>query len=290
MIVGGLALLSKPIWIDILNLFLGELKFSIIGEFDWALGIVVILIALTYNLIHRYIDLKHDYTSKPAFLKVEIHTFKEFGELCQEILPLLKDNEYTFKTTGPNSDANNLGEMRTDFTLWNKLRKDVIVPNNSAIENLITKNQKLIPSKYSLVFQQMLLHIKAFSEHVDNPNFDYSEYQFPKEFTPIIIEESYKLALVNKNLIKISKWLKKNIKTDVITESFIFGSVLFTPQKANDVDVIFLSSNLIVYDFIDNLKFDFKLKFRKELHVTLFQQNETNYQNFINANPKKLKL
>ena len=60
LILGGIALLSKPLWLDFLNIVFKELEFSLIGEKDWILGLTIIVLALIYNTIHRYIDLNHE--------------------------------------------------------------------------------------------------------------------------------------------------------------------------------------------------------------------------------------
>ena len=87
LVTGGIALVSKPIWIDILNIFLVEFKFALIGEYDWLLGLAIIVLSLIYNTFNRYLDLSFDQQSRPAFNDVKFKRFKSFGELCQEVLP-----------------------------------------------------------------------------------------------------------------------------------------------------------------------------------------------------------
>lgn len=292
-VTSGIALLSKPIWIDILNLFIGELKLSIIGEFDWILGLIIIVLALIYNTYNRKLDLEHEIKSKPAFKDVQLKKFDNFGLLCQEILPILKDNEYIFKNTGPNSGVNDLGPMRTDLTVWNKLKKKAILPNNKAIKKLIIKNFDIIPETHKNVFNQMVLHIKAFNQHIKNPNFDYSNHQFPNQFSDIIFKESFLFAKTNRALIKKHEWIRNNIDGKFILDWLIFGSIVFTPEKANDLDIAILlhEDNDIdkVETYIEGLKFDFKLKFKKELHVSVFENMELlDYKIFSENNPLKI--
>jgi hypothetical protein len=294
MVGSGTTLLSKPVWIDILNLFLGELKISIIGEFDWLLGLFLIIVALIYNTYNRKLDLEHEIKSKPAFKGTQFNKFENFGLLCQEILPLLKDNEYIFKNTGPNSSENDSGTLRTDLTVWNKLKKKAISPNNKAIKKLIRSNFELIPENYLNVFNQMLLHIDAFNQHIKNPNFDYSEHQFPKAFSEIIFKESFLNAKTNRGLIKKHEWIKNKIEDKYILDWIIFGSIVFTPEKANDLDLAILlreySDDDKVNTYIEGLKFEFKLKFKKELHVSVFENIEVlNFEMFSINNPLKIK-
>lgn len=291
LVVGGMALLSKPVWIDLLNLVLGGLKFSIIGEFDWLLGLIIIIVALIYNTFHRYLDLKFETENEPAFNKVKYQRFNEFGKLAQEIFPLLKDNEYIFKNTAPNSGSEVIEPLRNDLTLWEKLKKESIVPNNTAIKKLIEQNRQLIPSKYEETFNKILLHINAFDEHVKNPRFDYSEFQFPNRFSEIIFEESYKVALEDRKLNRIKKWLSKKLKTNSILDWYIFGSAVFVSSKANDIDIVIKIKNDShkTLEYINQLKFDFKVKFRKDLHLTIFEEtNVEAFQAFINKNPFRI--
>jgi len=294
LVLGGLTLLSKPIWVDILNIFLGGFKFSIIGEFDWLLGLIVIIISLTFNTIHRYLELKFENISEPAFKNVAFKTASSFGELCQEILPLVKDNEYIFKATGPNSGSEEQEPLRTDLTMWEKLKREAILPNNEAIKKLISENKKIIPAKYINDFNQMLLHIDAFNEHIINPNFDYSEFQFPKQLPTIILATCFETAKTNQKLIKKVKWIFSKLNKNYISDWFIFGSAAFIPDKASDIDIAILidkrtTDQKKLKDNISDIKNDFKLKFKKDLHVSIFDnENHSDYSQFSSKNPLKI--
>jgi hypothetical protein len=296
LLTAGIALVSKPIWIDILNLFLVGFKFGLIGEYDWALGLALIFLSLIYNTINRYLDLSIDQQSRPAFNDVKFKRFNSFGELCQEILPLLRDNEYIFKTTGPNSGSGNHGDLRTDLSLWDKLKKEAILPNNEAIKRLINDNKDLVPDSFKTLFKRMLLHIEAFNAHVQDPKIDYSEYQFPQEFAGIISQKSYETAQDNKLLIKKKKWLTKRLQKHIVVSWFLFGSSVFTPSKSKDTDIVILisepiSSNNEIVKTIEHLKLDFKIKFKQGLHITLFDlSNAHDYKDFSNKNPLKIEV
>lgn len=297
LVVSGLTLLSKPLWLDFLNIFFEKFELSLIGEKDWIIGLTIIILALIYNIIHRYIDLNHERKSKPAFQNVSKHSFKSFGELCQEIIPILNDNKYVFETTGPNSDIGNVEPLRTDLTMWNKLKNEVIAPNNLAIKRLIESNQNLIPNQYEKVFKAMVLHIEAFDEHLRNPEFDYSNFQFPKEFSEIILNASFEKAKTDKSLLKKKHWLEKRIAKINTLDWFIFGSTVYTPKKANDFDLAMLvEQNSMQKDStlskkIDALKFDYKIKFKQDLHLTIFNETEkSDYDKFANNNTLKIEM
>lgn len=293
LVFGGLTLLSKPIWVDILNVVLTEFQFSLIGEFDWAIGLTVILLALTYNTFHKYLDLKYEKTNEPAFNQTKYNSFSDFGELCQEILPILRDNEYIFKTTGPNSGCDNIGELRTDLTMWEELKRKIIRPNNEAIKNLIEINNMIIPSQYKNDFKKMVLHIEAFQKHIDNPNFDYSEYQFPKNFPDIILRHCFEYTKNDKILKSKLNWLSKKLTPLELNHWIAFGSAILTPKKASDFDIaILLNKGTDLNEInkkIESIKFDFKVKFRKPLHITLFEENnKAAFSEFVNFNQLKI--
>lgn len=291
LVVGGLALLSKPIWVDILNIFLFKFKLSIVGEYDWLLGLIIIILSLIYNTTHKYLGYKFEKKSEPAYKKVNYKTFSDFGKLCQEILPILKDNEYIFKTTGPNSTSDYTNVLRTDLTMWEKFKKEVIKPNNFAIKKLITENRHIISNKFDNEFNKMLLHIDAFNHHIENPNFDYSEFQFPKEFSKIILLKAFETAKSDKMLLKKIKWISLNINKDYLEEWFVFGSIVYMPEKANDLDLAVLLNNKVNIETIksnlNKLKFDFKLKYKMDLHLTIFD-NKSDFLIFASNNPFKI--
>ena len=286
LVLAAISLLTKPLWIDIVNIFLGEFKIGIIGKYDWLIGLSLLMISLTYNTIHRYLDLKYEVPNEPAYKTIKQTKFSDFGILCQQLLPIIKDNEYIFKNCGPNSRATELGELRTDLTVWNNLKRDSIVPNNQMIKDLIEQNKDLIPIQYQEIFNQLVLHIKAFETHVKNPHFDYTPYQFPQNISEIITNTCYNYAMNNKRLKHIQKWLSKKIQSSHIENGFLIGSILLYPQEANDVDIVLLSmDNNRSMEKIDTLKFDFKIKFRQNLHVTFFESKDiVEYRSFTDRN------
>lgn len=111
---------------------------------------------------------------------------KSFEDLCNSIKPYLSENERIFESFGPNSGANSKGPLRRDLTLWYKASREKILPNNKEISNLIEINSKLIPVEYNDVIRQFINHVYAFDKHCADTSFDYSQFQFPKEFSDII--------------------------------------------------------------------------------------------------------
>lgn len=211
-LIGGVAvpILSCPLWINFVNIVLEEYQYSTIKmESNIIAGLIVLMSSLIYNVCHRYIEYKQSNTNEPAYMNVQQEYFVDFASMCQAILPILKDNEYIFKHTGPNSSADESGELRMDLSLWEELKRDSILPNNAKISQILSRNIHLIPQSYRHLFEALELHIKAFERHVNKPNIDYTEYQFPKEITSIIESTCFSVAKKIKYLLKfISGYLE----------------------------------------------------------------------------------
>lgn len=109
-----------------------------------------------------------------------------FGDVARAIRPLLEENRSVFLKFGPNSGADATRPVRFDLTLWEKAKIDLIVPNNERIRTLLAGHRGLISENDLPVVEQMQAHIYALREHVRDPYFDYSDYQFPKAFRDLI--------------------------------------------------------------------------------------------------------
>lgn len=290
----GLSLVSKPIWIDIVNIFFAEFQLSLIGAYDQIAGIGLVVIALIFNTYNRYLELIDKSESQPAYKEVKHNESRSFGDLCQMLYPIIIDNEYIFKTVGPNSSSNSDGELRMDLTVWNLMKERAILPNNDAIKKLISENKQRIPDKHKSIFSDLLIHIEAFNEHLKNPDFDYSKFQFPVGVKQIIMDEAFNKAKGNSDLRKVLKWLRKKMSPKVVQQWFVFGSYLFAPERANDIDIVVKLNesssrkNIDRSNKLGDIKTEFKLCFGRELHVTTFNKNEDNaYSIFLSKNPYK---
>ena len=78
----------------------------------------------------------------------------------------------------------------------------------------------------------------------------------------------------------------KKIKSLHIENGFLIGSVLLYPQEAKDADIVLLSKDdNKAINAVNALKFDFKIKFRLNLHVTFFEsKDDIEYDSFVNKN------
>lgn len=289
-LIGGVAvpLLSCPLWINFVNIVLEEYQYSTIKmESNIMAGLIVLMSSLIYNVCHRYIEYKQSNTNEPAYMNVQQEYFVDFVSMCQAILPILKDNEYIFKHTGPNSSADECGELRMDLSLWEKFKRDSIIPNNAKICQIITKNIHLVPYSYRTIFKELNIHIKSFEAHVNDSNVNYTEHQFPKEIINIVEEICFSEAIKNKIFYKTHKWLSIRLKKDNIKQACIIGSFLLYPEQANDVDIAICT--FIDFQTLNLLKFDFKIKFRKSLHITYFEK-DMDYIIFCNKNKFKFEI
>ena len=290
-IIFGLAgpLISTPIWIDFANILLKKYNYPTINlQLNIIVGLIILVATLFYNSYHRYIEYKQSTPNEPAYKSVHQDLFVDFASMCQTILPILKDNEYIFTHTGLNSSANECAELRLDLSLWDTLKKDSIIPNNAKIRQIISKNIHLVPQSYKHLFNELDLHIQAFEAHVNNPNIDYTEHQFPKAITEVIEETCFQTATNNPIFIKIHKWLSKRVKKSNIEQCCIIGSFLMYPEQAKDVDIVICSSNN--FEDLRLLSFDFKLKFKRDLHITYFESQDQDYINFCDRNKYKIEI
>mgnify|MGYP006087152971 FL=1 len=300
LIISGTSLLTKPLWLELLNWSLDttnenseKIQLSIIGQWDWLLGLFVIIIGLYWNTKNRLIDLKTEKISQPEYKNVLKLKYKSFEEVCEVIYPILKDNEYIFLTVGPNSGASYQNELRTDLTMWYKYRSESILPNNSKIKEILNNNTALFDRKIAELVNKMIIHIDAFEEHVQNENFDYTTFQFPQEFKELIEDECFLNAKKSKIFVGRMKWLNKKTPKLNSKEWFLIGSSIFIPEKAKDVDIVIFynhESKLEIQNKLKSLKMDFKLKFSCNLHTTIFlSKEEIQYKEFLAFNKYKIK-
>lgn len=261
------------------SVFLFINKYCNTLAFFKALSIVLLILVLivVHFLINAHKDLKR---FKPNAIS--------FADLCFKINSLLIKNNDLFREFAPNGNQTDT-EMKlkddNDLLLWEEIKKNDIKNNNQTILNLIQANEDLIYEKNKAIFNKMINHIKAFDLHIENELFDYSQYQFPKEFAEFIKTECKSINLVK--IKKIEKWIKNETKRIPISKMFLLGSLLNDYfNNIKDIDVLILlsekASKEIASQFI-TLKNKFYNKFKKELHLTVFSINEkAQYEDFKN--------
>jgi hypothetical protein len=70
--------------------------------------------------------------------------------------------------------------------VWQRLRKEKIVPLNARVRELIVRSWDLIPGEHTEIFSKLLSHIDAFEAHVNDPSVDYRDHQFPVQVVDIV--------------------------------------------------------------------------------------------------------
>lgn len=299
-VLTGCSILTKPLWLDILNAILksannniNQIQFELIGDWDWLIGLFLIILSLWWNTRNRILDIKKSKPREPEFKNIHQIEYNSSIEVFKTIYPIIKDNEYIFQNVGPNSSSRNTEELRWDLTLWYKYRSEAILPNNEKIKEILTSNISLFSEDELKLVQKMITHIDAFEEHTKNKDFDYSNYKFPVEFQQMIENQCFEEAKKSKHLQRKVSWLLKKLEKLEIANIYIIGSVLIIPEIANDLDIVLLLRKSKIegqLSLFEELKVDFKLKFKIELHLTIFTSDEKeNFQAFIEKNTIKLK-
>jgi hypothetical protein len=108
-----------------------------------------------------------------------------FQSLCKVLSLIFGENERIFTDFGPKSGAN-ADAVRWDLSIWQRLRREKIVPSNARLLELIIGNWDLIPGEHTEIFRKLLSHIDAFEAHINDPSVDYRDHQFPIQIVDIV--------------------------------------------------------------------------------------------------------
>lgn len=257
------------------------LKISPENETDIFLKIIGILFVLISSYFFYVIFIKNKDKIK----------FKTLKEASSSIKMILEDNKRIFKSYGPNSSLNRVDDIRTNeqLSVWNYNKKKKIIPNNEKIYLILQNIDNLEEDEIKHV-NDMKSHIEAFKSHVYNKNVDYTKHQFPILFSILINKYCNNGLLKDKYFIKYLSWIISFINKNQIDikHKDLFGSTLYD-KKPNDIDILIYiekDDNLILLHnskLLNKMSKDFKNKFNKELHQTVFTKNEeVAYKDFKN--------
>lgn len=163
------------------------------------------------------------------------------------------------------------------------------------ISKLIDTNKSLIPDKFIEAFSKWEAHIYAFKKHTEDGQFYYSQFQFPSEVEEIVQKVCFSDSLKQGKSKAVLTWLKKKLSSDKFHAKFLIGSFLFNPTSKRDVDLVILLSKeaetTSTIKKIDSLKFWFKLRFRRNLHASIFSYSESkNFEDFVKRNKFKVEI
>lgn len=203
--------------------------------------------------------------------------YKTLSKAARDIRPLMDDNRRIFTAFGPNTSAGSTDKLRHDYEVWEQLKLDQVVPNNDSILSILNRVKRL-NKREELVVSTMKSHIQAFKKHCEDPNFDYSQNQFPIAFSDLIL--SYCSSEKN-NLEKYKIWIveKSKIKKSNIEAAYIFGSALYG-MESTDVDLLIKTKSTKVEDiridaaFYEEFKEKFYLDIGLKLHLKVYSELE----------------
>lgn len=213
--------------------------------------------------------------------KIIIPKSQRLSNLCSDINIILYENHKLFIQNNPALNFQSNGQVEIDN--WILIQSKKINPNNQKILELINNNKDLIPIDKKDLFLKFEQHVISFENHVRNRTFDYSNHQFPKDFAKYICKNAISQQK-NNQLQDILKWLKVSINHDkynTISQIYIYGSIfIYAYKNIEDIDIIlyfdnFNNQNMNEFEkFKNKLKTDFNKKFKKELHITVFNSKE----------------
>lgn len=224
-------------------------------------------------------------SAAPAPTQSGAHTnAQSFQELCGRIRPLMEENGRVFADFGPNSGASSAEPARWELGLWERAKRELILPNNQKIAGLIRDGRDLLPAVHRTLFDAWLSHIYAFEKHCEDPTVDYRHHQFPAGVTSVVSMEAARDPTADVELKGLVAQLEGKLASyKDITAAGLFGSQLYVAEARRDVDVVLmLSREARGSDLVSQLKRTFLQHHGHRLHCTTFFDDETDaYDAFI---------
>jgi len=206
------------------------------------------------------------------------------AQLWDSIADLLKENRRVFSAFGPSALR-----QGTDPNLWRKQKADVIAPNNRAILEILRRHKEAFPYSARSIVDSAMNHFEAF-EASQTKRISYRNFVYPQMLSTLVA-----LARVGSyqkpfDRTGIRGWLRWKVAGARLTirKSFVFGSILYRPDSANDIDVAVLHSNSdqdkSAGDWIKSTDSESRILFDLPMHVTLFEnlKEDSDYDNFWN--------
>lgn len=130
-------------------------------------------------------ELLQEQFSDTSQSEVDSYKIETYEELKKIVCEKLKVTNQIFRDFGPNSGVDSTGPVRWDLTLWYEARREKILPINNLVAKMLEDYFDLIPVEKQSLFQMYLNHVYAFNKHCEDSDFDYTEYQFPKEIMEV---------------------------------------------------------------------------------------------------------
>jgi hypothetical protein len=122
---------------------------------------------------------------------------RRLHEFYDPIYSLLLINARTFAEVGPPSFPDDHERREAAAKIWNKIRSEVIIPNNQSIREILTRKPYLIANNDNITeYMALLHHISMYNVFQDTPSEIYSKFQFPKGTLRHV--ERYREELIDK--------------------------------------------------------------------------------------------
>lgn len=156
---------------------------------NWPLigAIAVLAITTIASVTGVLLQAHRAYQIKAKSRAIELQ-HRRLHEFYDPIYSLLLINARTFAEVGPPSFPEPHEKREAAAQIWNRIRAEVIIPNNKAVKEILTGKSYLIAnsddkfqnSALPTEYMSLLHHISMYSVFQDTPSEVYSKFQFPK--------------------------------------------------------------------------------------------------------------
>lgn len=217
----------------------------------------------------------------PGSERVDIPTFLD---LAKHIWPLLADNARAFRSFGPNSSSESAAPVRWNLQLWEVAKREVIMPNNRKILQLLKDHYELIPHIHRPCVDQEISHIYAFEKHCEDLTLDYTENRFPVAFFELIDSVCVQQTDTHKAwLDRLNTWLLLQFERAQlkVLDAYLIGSALRGIFSGADVDIFMLLAEDAPSEIwasiksVELIRSEFQTEFGLPLHTIVFTNSES---------------
>ena len=232
-----------------------------------------------------YVGILFVFASLWLFYKAHIEqgnkSRKEFCSLKKAtptLIKLMEENERVFKECGPNSSQHHQEDLRMGFSVWDNAKAEIILPNNENIYQIISTIKKYSPEEKRII-DKMKSHIEHFKVHVKKGDIDYSNHQFPQEFSDLIYSYKKVSKAHQRKKEELSGWLKSELAGMDLESVYLFGSFLYN-ENYHDVDVLIKTNSSTfagikeVANQLKGVSSKYKTDKGENLHLSVFSERE----------------
>ncbi|TXK77741.1 hypothetical protein [Paenibacillus sp. N3.4] len=117
--------------------------------------------------------------------KEEQSTEDRYKEIKEKLVILFRENERVFLEYGPYS-VRAQQFISDSASIWEKKCREVIIPNNQRIVDLLRENIDLVPKSKLHIFDAFINHVEGFKDNHLSEYKDRNAATFPKEITNIL--------------------------------------------------------------------------------------------------------